>query len=71
MNLVDNTFMRDVYDQLLGKSVVIYTRGPTALGGTLTEWNGYVLHLASSMGSDTYLSADQVVAIVEVKDVEY
>lgn len=63
------TFMRDVFYNLIGESVVIYLSGcHTALGGKVQSYNGAILHLTStgSIGN-TYIPADKIIAICSEK----
>lgn len=58
------TCMRHVFETLIGQHVVVFTKGPIPLGGVLTSYNGYLIHLTSDNGiKNTYMPVDNVVAI--------
>jgi small nuclear ribonucleoprotein (snRNP)-like protein len=58
------TFMRDVFETLIGERVVVFTKGTAQLGGKLAAYNGYIIQLTDDNGiRNTYLSVDNVVAI--------
>jgi hypothetical protein len=55
--------MRDVYDALLGKNVIVYTVG-SILAGKLEQYNGFLLRLTSAHAiANTYIPVAQIVAI--------
>lgn len=61
------TLMRDVYQNLIGEHIVVYTLGPTSLGGKLVEFNGGLLHLTTDtiyFGiRNIYIPVSQVVGV--------
>ncbi len=66
-NHTDTSFvcMRDVFEGLMGKEVVVWLNGgKSPLGGTLHKRVGSVLHLTSPHSiKNTYIPVDAVIAI--------
>lgn len=64
------TLMRDVFEALIGKKVVINTNGPMYQGGTLDSYNGHVIKLTGCDGMNTYVMCDRIVSISSADDKE-
>lgn len=62
------TFMRDVFEALIGKNVVINTNGAFCQGGILDSYNGHVIKLTGHNGMNTYIACDKIVSISSADD---
>ena len=58
------TFIRDVYEALIGKEVTVKITGASPAHGKLEAYNGYILQVVDT-GMTTYISVGNVAAISE------
>lgn len=58
------TYMRDIYEPLLGSIVNVFTKGSHIIRGTLQDYNTILIHITNQTGlHNTYIKCDEVVAI--------
>lgn len=57
-------FLKDVFESLKGKRVLVFTASSAPIAGTLVGSNGYLVELNSEIGlPEIYIPIDKVVAV--------